>query len=334
MSGPGDVLMMADAFARLHAELAPCRDALLLMDDDGTVRRAATDDRVENPEPAGAWYGRDAWHRPGTRAFLDCAANSPRLVWLHSGNAGIDTPPYAPFIARGTAITTSHGFAAGIADYVLAGVLDHWQRGPERRGLRAAREWRSGRFRELDGSRWLIIGFGAIGREVARRAQAFGAQVTGVRREAKPDPLADAMIALADLPQALPHADVVVLCTNLNRATRGLADARFFAAMKPGATLVNVGRGALVDEAALLAGLAAGRPGHAILDVFAEEPLAPASPFWEHPHVTMTPHLSWNSEGAATRNDAAFLDNLRRFLAGEPLVRVAGADDLALGSAR
>lgn len=317
MNAPGDVLLMADAYTRLRADLKPYGTAMLLMTEDGGVCRAESGEVVERPEPAGVWYGRDAWYRQHTRRFLDLAERSSRLVWLHSGNAGIDSPIYAPFMARGTTITTSHGFAVGIADYVLAGVLDHWQRGAERRARRTAREWCGDSFRELSGSRWLIVGFGAIGREVARRARGFGAHIVGVRRTVTDDALADQMLDLPRIPEVVPQADVVVLCASLNSATRGLADARFFAAMKPGATLVNVGRGALVDEAALLSGLAAGQPGHAILDVFATEPLPAHSPFWAHPQVTMTPHVSWDSDGAAARNDIAFVDNLRLFLAGD-----------------
>lgn len=320
MSGSGDVLMMRGAHARLAAELAPFDDMLLLMDADGQVRHAATGAIVCDPQPAGIWYGRDAWFQPATAALLDCALRSPRLVWMHSGNAGIDTPAYAPFIERGIRITTSHGFAPGIADYVLAGVLDHVQRGPERRAMRAARRWDALPFRDVSDSRWLIVGFGAIGREVARRAKGFGALVTGVRRSGGSDPLADLILFPDQVHQALGDADIVVLCTSLTPQTRGLADSGFFAAMKPGAVLVNVGRGALIDEAALLAGLADGRPGHAILDVFAREPLDATSPFWDHSNVTMTPHLSWDSAGAAARNDATFLEHLSTF-AADPLGR-------------
>ncbi|MCW3838348.1 NAD(P)-dependent oxidoreductase [Sphingomonas canadensis] len=329
MSGgePGDVLIMQAAHARLERELAPWRDALLLMDDAGTVTRATGGAAVRDPRPAGAWYGPDVWYSPAAAAFLDCAHNSPSLRWLQAGTAGVDAAVYAPFLRRGIAVTTSHGFAPGMADQVMAGVLDHWQRGPERRRLRAGGKWQPTPFRELAGSRWLIIGFGAVGREVARRAAAFGAQVTGVARTAGTDALAGRIVPLGALHAELPAADVVILSIALNAATRGMADAAFFAAMKPGATLVNVGRGALVDEGALLDGLARGQPGHAVLDVFVQEPLPSGSPFWTHPAVTMTPHDSWASAGATSNNDATFAANLGRFLAGLPLQGVAVPED-------
>ena len=319
-TGRDEVLVMASAFARLPNELAPFTDRLLLMDDAGIVHRAADRQAVDRAEPAAAWYGPDAWFSSAAAQFLQCAEASPALRWLHAGTAGIDNSCYAPFVARGITITTSHGFAPGIADFVLAAVLDHWQGGGERRIARQAGEWRARPFRELSGSRWLIVGFGAIGREVARRARGFGAHITGIRRGATPDPLADRMLCGFDtIDTELAEADVVVLCASLNPATLGLGNARFFAAMKPGATLVNVGRGALLDEAALLNGLAQNRPGHAALDVFVEEPLPPNSPFWTHPQVSMTPHAAWMSTGGAARNDAAFVANLVRFLAGERL---------------
>lgn len=323
MTAPHDVLMMARAHARLGNALRRFEAQLLLMAEDGVVCRPGGGAPLAEPQPAGAWYGSDVWYSPAAGAFMDCAARSPRLRWLHSGNAGIDSAVYAPFRSRPVAITTSHGFAPGIADYVLASVLDHWQGACERRARRKAREWRSSAFRELGESQWLVIGFGAIGREVARRANGFGARITGVRRKPGHDPLADRVIALDELSDALPAADIIVLCAALNDDTRGLVNAAFLSQLKPGATLVNVARGALVEEAALLAGLARGRPGHAILDVLTDEPLPPDSPFWDHPDVTLTPHLAWRGDRAEARNDQAFLDNLARFTRDEPLVGVA-----------
>jgi phosphoglycerate dehydrogenase-like enzyme len=131
----------------------------------------------------------------------------------------------------------------------------------------------------------------------------------------------------------LPAADVVVLCLPADPVTRGFADADFFAAMKTGAVFVNVGRGALVDEAALLAGLDRGAPAHAVLDVFVTEPLPPESPFWRHPGVSLTSHTSGYSIGEHARNKRLFMDNLRRFLSGEPLIgEVDAAEVLAAGA--
>jgi phosphoglycerate dehydrogenase-like enzyme len=149
-----------------------------------------------------------------------------------------------------------------------------------------------------------------------------------MRRSSAPHPAADRMATLAELPALLPQADVVVLCCPLTPETRQVAGAGFFAAMKPRSVLVNVGRGGLVDEAALLAALETGTPEHAVLDVFETEPLPPESPFWKHPRVALTAHASGMSAGNAPRNDALFVDNLARFVRGEPLINEADPKDV------
>jgi phosphoglycerate dehydrogenase-like enzyme len=253
---------------------------------------------------------------------------SPSLKWMQSGAAGFDNPVFAQIVAKGTRLTTNHSQSVGMAEYVLATVLDHFQRGPERRGAQTAKEWARLPYREVMGSRWLIIGFGAIGQEVARRARAFGAHITGVRRTKVPHALADAMLAATDLLPALPDADVVVLSLPLMAETEALVNANFLAAMKPKSVLVNVGRGGLVDEAALLEGLDRGVPEHAILDVFRTEPLAAESPFWSHPRVTLTGHASAIGSGLTARTDALFVENLGRYVRGDTLLNEADPADV------
>jgi phosphoglycerate dehydrogenase-like enzyme len=226
-------------------------------------------------------------------------------------------------------LTTSHGQAVGMADYVLAGVLDAFQRGPERRAAQAAGEWKMFPFREVLGSTWLIIGFGAVGQGVARRAKSFGARIIGVRRDQTADSLADVIAPLEAVRSHLPQADVVVLCAPLNADTRHLANAAFFAGMKSGAVLANVGRGALVDEAALLAALERGAPGHAVLDVFETEPLPAESSLWAHPKVSVSAHCSGVTGAQDGRNRELFLDNLGRYLRGQPLLYEVDPKDLA-----
>ena len=141
--------------------------------------------------------------------------------------------------------------------------------------------------------------------------------------------MADEMLTPARLRERLPEADVVVLALPLTPDNRGMVDADFLAALTPGRTvLVNVARGGHVDEAALIAGLAAERPAHAILDVFAREPLPADSPFWDHPQVSLTAHAAPWSDGLVARGDAQFLVNLRRFVAGEPLLNEASAAEI------
>jgi phosphoglycerate dehydrogenase-like enzyme len=219
-----------------------------------------------------------------------------------------------------------------MAEYVLATVLDHFQCGPERRKAQFEQKWDRIAFREVMNSRWLIVGFGAIGGEIAKRARACGAHITGVRRSLGTHELADQMILPDALPAHLPDSDVVVLSVPLSKQTEDMVDAKFLAAMKTDAVLVNIGRGALVDETALLKALDAGRPEFAILDVFRTEPLPAESPFWSHPRVALSAHASANGSGFVARTDDLFVENLRRFTQGEPLLNEADPKEV-LGTA-
>jgi phosphoglycerate dehydrogenase-like enzyme len=175
----------------------------------------------------------------------------------------------------------------------------------------------------------LIVGFGAVGQAVARRARAFGGHVTGIRRSTGASAIADVMATPDEMFGHLDDADVVVLCVPLTANTAGLVDADFLSAMKPGAMLVNVGRGGSIDEDALLTALDAGKLGHALLDVFRTEPLPPDSRFWGHPRVTLTAHCSGSTTGLSARIDDLFLDNLERFMTGEPLLNEVAASEVA-----
>jgi phosphoglycerate dehydrogenase-like enzyme len=257
---------------------------------------------------------------------------SPALRWVQSGAAGFENPAFGEVVRKGAILTTNHSQSIGMSEYVLTTVLDHLQRGPDRRKAQAEHRWAPAPYREVAGTSWLIIGFGSIGQETARRAKAFGATITGVRRSAGAHPLADAMATPGQVLSLLPNADVVVLSLPLNAQSANMVDAPFLAAMKPGSVFVNVGRGGLVDEDALLAALDEGKPEHAILDVFRTEPLPADSRFWDHPRVTMTPHSSPIGSGLSARSDALFLDNLGRFLRGQPMLNQVAAQEV-LGEA-
>ena len=324
------LLIYEPSFRRLQAEIAALGAGVepLLVTDAGEIR---LDGRAVSEDEAAAdigWVNADVFFGPASRQFMVALLKSPALKWVQSGAAGFDHPIFGQIVQKGARLTTSHGQAVGMAEYVLAGVLDALQGGNARRAAQAERRWARLPFREINGSRWVIVGFGAIGKGVADRARAFGAHITGVRRNPAPDPSADRIAALSDLPSLLPEADVVVLCCPLTAETRHVAGAAFFAAMKPGAILVNVGRGGLVDEPALLAALDRGVPEHAVLDVFETEPLPEDSPFWAHPRVSLTPHSSGMSAGNAPRNDELFLENLRRYLAREAMLNEADPKDV------
>jgi phosphoglycerate dehydrogenase-like enzyme len=142
--------------------------------------------------------------------------------------------------------------------------------------------------------------------------------------------LAESVVAAASLHASLEDADVVVLAVPLVPQTANLVDAAFIGRMKVGSILVNVSRGAVVDEAALLQGLTAGRPEHAVLDVCSVEPLPTEHPFWKHPQIALTPHSAGMGSGLVARSDTLFLENLQRFAAGAPLLHeVAGGSNIA-----
>lgn len=327
------LLMHERSWARNRAALEALGAAVtpLLINDEGVIACGGAALSVDDARPEAAWANTDTFFSGAGRNFMAAALKSPDLKWMQSGAAGFDNPVFGAIVQKGARLTTSHGQAVGMADYVLWGVLDHFQQGPARRAAQAAGQWDRRPFREMAGSLWTIVGFGAIGRGVAVRARAFGAHVTGVRRSAGADPDADRMATLAELPALLPRTDVLVLACPLTAETRHIGGADTFGRLPQGSVLVNVGRGGLVDEQALLAALERDAPGHAVLDVFETEPLPGDSPFWSHPRVTLTPHSSGMSGGNQPRNDALFLDNLARYLAGEPLRNEAQPGDVLAG---
>ncbi len=261
-----------------------------------------------------------AWLSDDAGAFQDAIRRAPHLRWVQSAGSGFDTPFLRELVERGIAISRTTVQSLGIAEFVMGRVLSLFQREGDRHALQAARRWQALPFREIHGTRWLIIGFGTIGRDVAIRARAFGAEIVGMRRDATPDPAADRIAHPDRLHDELPGADVVILSLPLSDATRHMIDAAALAAMKPDAVLVNVGRGGLIDHDALRAALDSGRPAHAILDVAPQEPLPEDDPLWSHPHIWMTAHGSAYGDGLSDRADRFALANIRRFLAGEPVL--------------
>lgn len=327
------LLIHEKAYRRVEAAIATYGAAIapLVVSDSGDITLAGAALSPDTAAPDVVWASADAFFSPAARVFMTAALKAPNLVWVQSSAAGFDNPVFGQFIRKGARLTTSHGQAVGMADYVLWGVLDALQDGPGRRAAQAAGEWERRPFQEIEGSRWTILGFGAIGRGVAVRARAFGAHITAIRRSDAPDPAADRMASRAEFLDLLPDTDVLALCAPLTPETRHIANAEAFGRMKPGSIFVNVGRGPLVDEPALLEALDRGVPSHAVLDVFETEPLPAESRFWGHPRVTLTPHSSGMSAGNAARNDRVFLENLARFLKNEPLANEAAAADVLAG---
>jgi phosphoglycerate dehydrogenase-like enzyme len=325
------LLIYEPSFRRIEADLGRYGEKLtpVLMGPDGSLSLGGAPIAADDARPEIGWANGEVFASGAARDYMIALLKAPRLKWVQSAAAGFDHPVFGELARKGARLTTSHGQAVGMADFVVAGVLDHFQRGDDRRAAQAEKAWRRLSFREVAGTSWLIVGFGAIGQGVAERARAFGARITGVRRDLSAHPLAEEIAALDRLAKLAADADVVVLCLPLSAATRHIADARLFAAMKQGSVLVNVGRGALVDETALISALDAGAPAHAVLDVFETEPLPGESPLWTHPAVKVTAHSSGMTSGEAPRNQALFVDNLGRYLAGQPLLHEVDPRDLA-----
>lgn len=286
----------------------------LILDNDGVLHGPS------DAHPEVGWLSSDVFFGGLLERFLEIAEQSPAFRWLQSAAAGVDLDGYQRLMNRGTRVCNAHLTAIPIAEYVLRAVLDVFQDAERWRAARADGRWEHHNFREVWRSRWLIIGLGAIGAETARRARAFEAYVTGVRRHPTGDEPVDAMIAPAEVHDALPEADVVVLAAPATADTENLVDDAFLSAMKSGSVLVNIARGKLIDDEALLRALDGDRLAAAVLDVFNTEPLERDHPYWTHPKVVLTPHSSGGGIGRWERGAELFCDNLRRLLAGEPLV--------------
>jgi phosphoglycerate dehydrogenase-like enzyme len=254
--------------------------------------------------------------------FLGVCINAPQLRWLHTSFAGTDHPVFDRFLDRGVTLTNGIGVSApSIASTVMLYLLALSRDLPRWTREQDARHWEPRRFNDLAGMHLGIIGMGAIGSEVARLAAAFEMEIVGLRRRPRGDEPCTTW-PTDDLPRLLAWADAVVTCVPLTDDTRGMIDAGAFAAMRQGAWFVNVGRGEVVDEAALVDALARGHLGGAGLDVFTVEPLPAESPLWSMPNVIITPHSSGITFRSYRRSIDLFLDNFDRYTRGEALRNV------------
>lgn len=267
---------------------------------------------------------------PHTQAFHDAMRHAPSLRWVHAHSAGADRPVYGELRARGVEVTTSSGANAGVVvQTALAGVLMLARQFPQLLAAQRACTWSplmgSGLPRDLAGQTAVIVGWGPIGQGLGSLLAALGLRVVSVRgSEAAAAAPAHESVSYEQLHTVLPQADWLLLACPLSDRTRGLIDAVALARMPAGARLVNVSRGEVVDEPALIDALRSGTLAGAYLDVFAHEPLPADSPLWSLPNVIVTPHSAGHSDGNEARVAAIFLDNLRRWVHNQPLLnRVA-----------
>jgi phosphoglycerate dehydrogenase-like enzyme len=311
---------------RIHAA-APTLD-VALYDEDGRIHYQGREVTPEDLRPEYFWIHGELFKSARLPDYFHLMLHAPSATWLHTINTGLDQLPYLPLLDKGMRLTNNHAQAISIAEYVLGQVLAHYQDVADFRLKQQQQSWKPRGFREISGTRWLLVGFGHIGQAIAQRAKAFGASVTAVRRSMDAAGLADHVVPLAQLGEVLPDADVVVLACASNAATRHLVDAEFLSAMKPGSVLVNIARGDLVVEDALQQALDRGTPELAILDVFEQEPLPRDAWPWTHPRVRLTPHTSNAGSGMRTRSEAVFIENLRRISNGEPLLNEVSRRDI------
>jgi phosphoglycerate dehydrogenase-like enzyme len=245
----------------------------------------------------------------------EAIAMMPRLEVIQLMSAGVDS--WLPVVPDSVVLCNGRGVhGASTAELALAGMLALLRRIPQFVGDQAAHAWAGARTDDLDGKRLLILGAGDIGRRVAAAAAVFGAESTLIARTAR-----EGVRPLADVPTLLPEHDIVLVALPHTAQTHHLVDAGFLAAMPDSSMLVNVARGGIVDTAALLAELTAQRL-YAFLDVTDPEPLPPDHPLWAAPNLLITPHVGGGTLGWPRRAYALVRTQLRRFVAGEPLVNV------------
>lgn len=244
----------------------------------------------------------------------------PALRWMQGPGAGIDHPIWQDLLGRGVRLTNASGIhGEPIAQYIFTYVL-HWERNVARhQRQQAARQWEIIHSGDLGAKTIGIVGYGGIGQATAKIAKAFGMRTVGCRRSPCDDPNLDRYVPLDGLPELLEESDYVVLCMPFNDETRGMIGGSELAAMRGDAVLINVARGGVVDEPALIEALEAGAIRGATLDVVSEEPLPVDSPLWGLENCVLTPHDAGYSPLGSLRLGSLFLENLGRFVRDQPL---------------
>lgn len=300
----------------------------------GAPHRLLTPDHPEARLADLAFVSRDVTGRStkhevlaSTQAFYDALRAAPGLRWVQIHSAGVDRPVYLDLMARGVQVATGSGANARVvAQTVLAGILALARRLPLLLRAQAERRWAplltEAMPRDLEGQCALIVGWGPIGQQVARLLEPLGLRVMVARHGSAPAGEGLPTVSYGELHRLLPQADWLVLACPLSEATHRLVDARALSLLPPGAHLVNVARGDIVDEPALIQALQGGQLAGAFLDVFAHEPLPADSPLWRFPQVIATPHSAGFADSNAARVDRMFLDNLAHWQQGRPLERL------------
>lgn len=265
---------------------------------------------------------------PSLQACYQVLRRSKGLRWVQIHSAGADRPIYLELRARGVAISTSSGASAEVvAQSALAGVLALARGFPQLMRAQQAHRWEpllGERLpRDLGGQTAVLVGWGPIGQRIGAVLRLLSLKLIVVRTQSGPTIDGMEMVGFDRFHAVLPRADWLLLACPLTQRTRQLVDARAFSALPPGACLVNVARGEVVEQEALLQALRSGRLGGAMLDVFEHEPLPVDSPLWDMPRVIITPHSAGHSDGNAQRIANLFLNNLRLWCEGKMPLNLA-----------
>ena len=309
------VCLSEPMFQRLEASLAA-------MGPDLELVRLQPDGTYEG-DPAGIdvfCFSVDLASNPDSLAEAGGLLSSESLEWVQAPGAGVEHAIWAQLLDRGVRLTNAAGVhAEPIAQYVFTYVLNDLRQVDRHRDQQARRVWETIVSDDLTAKTIGIVGMGGIGRATARIATAFGMEVLGLRRGPIDDPAVDEGFGPGGLSEMLGRCDYVVLAVPLSDETRGMIDAAALAAMKADAVLINVARGDVVDEPALISALRSRSIRGAVLDVTSEEPLGEDSPLWALDNCLITPHDAGYSPLAGERLGRLFLENLAAFRSGSPL---------------
>jgi phosphoglycerate dehydrogenase-like enzyme len=309
-----------------HHLLPPMRHPADFAGDPSFRRSAEEQNRYEELiDSADALYGIPD---VDSRALARAVRANPDLRWVQTmaagGGAQVNAAGLTDEELARVVFTTSAGVHGGpLAEFAVFGVLAGAKDLPRLMSQQRAHEW-SGRWpmRQVSDMTVIVLGMGGIGQQAAKKLSALGANVVGVSRSGRSAPHDTFVAPIHRLGEHLPHADAVVVTLPGTASTRSLLNDQFFDALRPNATVVNVGRGAVIEEAALIRALRRGQVGFAALDVFAVEPLAEDSPLWEMPNVLVSPHTAALDPREERRIAELFAENATRFLDGRPLRNV------------
>ena len=265
-----------------------------------------------------------AW---GQQCIDPLLSQMPNLQWIQTFSAGVDQILTPEVIKRNIPVSNSKGIhGVPISEYVFANLLSHYRRLPEMQEQQINKNWNRIIGDEIFDKTIGIIGLGAIGREIAKRAKAFGLEVLANKRHRTEELFIDRLYTDDELDEMLPQCDIVVLALPLTPLTHHFFNSDKFNLMKKTACLVNISRGDVVIEKDLIDALKDGVINHAILDVFEEEPLPSISPLWDLPSVTLTPHVSAFTPYYMDRALNLFAENLKRFIQKKSLSNVIDPD--------